>query len=175
MSKKGIVFLITVGIALAAVPFLFRFFDKRQAEDYINQIGVTEDEGDEKGKAGISKKKASAKLPEGAIGILEIESLNIRYPIFEGADACVLAGHNGSSRGIFFTNLSSIADGAEVKVTDKEMATHTYIVEDTGIVGPYDTSVRAESDEERLTLFTCAYHGSQRFVCRCKLVTDDNE
>ena len=196
MSKKGIVFLITVGIALAAVPFLFRFFDKRQAEDYINQIGVTEDEGDEKGKAGISKKKASAKLPEGAIGILEIESLNIRYPIFEGADAghlnmgighlpetagllekgnCVLAGHNGSSRGIFFTNLSSIADGAEVKVTDKEMATHTYIVEDTGVVGPYDTSVRAESDEERLTLFTCAYHGTQRFVCRCKLATDDNE
>lgn len=196
MSKKRIVTLIVLGIAIVAVPFLLRFLDRKQAEDYINRIGVTEDEEDEESEAGGGKKKATPELSKGAIGIIEIESLNIRYPIFEGAGAeqlnmgighlpetagllqkgnCVLAGHNGSRRGTFFTNLSSIAIGDEVKVTDKEMVTHTYIVEDTGVVGPYDASVRAESDEERLTLFTCAYHGTQRFVCRCRLATDNNE
>lgn len=196
MSKKRIVTLIVLGIAIVAVPFLLRFLDRKQAEDYINRIGVTEDEEDEESEAGGGKKKAAPELSQGAIGIIEIESLNIRYPIFEGAGAeqlnmgighlpetagllqkgnCVLAGHNGSRRGTFFTNLSSIAIGVEVKVTDKEMVTHTYIVEDTGVVGPYDASVRAESDEERLTLFTCAYHGTQRFVCRCRLATDNNE
>lgn len=196
MSKKRIVTLIVLGIAIVAVPFLLRFLDRKQAEDYINRIGVTEDEEDEESEAGGGKKKAAPELSKGAIGIIEIESLNIRYPIFEGAGAeqlnmgighlpetagllkkgnCVLAGHNGSRRGTFFTNLSSIAIGVEVKVTDKEMVTHTYIVEDTGVVGPYDASVRAESDEERLTLFTCAYHGTQRFVCRCRLATDNNE
>ena len=196
MSKKRIVTLIVLGIAIVAVPFLLRFLDRKQAEDYINRIGVTEDEEDEESKAGGGKKKATPELSKGAIGIIEIESLNIRYPIFEGADAeqlnmgighlpetaglmqkgnCVLVGHNGSRRGTFFTNLSSIAIGAEVKVTDKEMVTYTYIVEDTEVVGPYDASVRAESDEERLTLFTCAYHGTQRFVCRCRLATDNNE
>ena len=199
MSKKRIVTLIVLGIAIVAVPFLLRFLDRKQAEDYINRMGVTEDEEDEESEAGGGKKKATPELSKGAkgaIGIIEIESLNIRYPIFEGAGAeqlnmgighlpetaglmqkgnCVLAGHNGSRRGTFFTNLSSIAIGAEVKVTDKEMVTHTYIVEDTGVVGSYDASVRAESDEERLTLFTCAYHGTQRFVCRCRLATDNNE
>ena len=199
MSKKRIVTLIVLGIAIAVVPFLLRFLDRKQAEDYINRIGVTEDEEDEESETGGGKKKTSPELSKGAkgaIGIIEIESLNIRYPIFEGAGAeqlnmgighlpetaglmqkgnCVLAGHNGSRRGTFFTNLSSIAIGVEVKVTDKEMVTHTYIVEDTGVVGPYDASVRAESDEERLTLFTCAYHGTQRFVCRCRLATDNNE
>ena len=196
LSKKRIVTLIVLGIAIVAVPFLLRFLDGKQAEDYINRIGVTEDEENEESEAGGSKKKATPELSEGAIGIIEIESLNIRYPIFEGAGAeqlnmgighlpetagllqkgnCVLAGHNGSRRGTFFTNLSSIAIGAEVKVTDKEMVIHTYIVEDTGVVGSYDASVRAESDEERLTLFTCAYHGTQRFVCRCRLATDNNE
>ena len=196
MSKKRIVTLIVLGIAIAVVPFLLRFLDRKQAEDYINRIGVTEDEEDEESETGGGKKKTSPELSKGAIGIIEFESLNIRYPIFEGAGAeqlnmgighlpetagllkkgnCVLAGHNGSRRGTFFTNLSSIAIGVEVKVTDKEMVTHTYIVEDTGVVGPYDASVRAESDEERLTLFTCAYHGTQRFVCRCRLATDNNE
>jgi LPXTG-site transpeptidase (sortase) family protein len=196
LSKKRIVTLIVLGIAIAVVPFLLRFLDRKQAEDYINRIGVTEDEEDEESETGGGKKKTSPELSKGAIGIIEIESLNIRYPIFEGAGAeqlnmgighlpetagllkkgnCVLAGHNGSRRGTFFTNLSSIAIGVEVKVTDKEMVTHTYIVEDTGVVGPYDASVRAESDEERLTLFTCAYHGTQRFVCRCRLATDNNE
>ena len=65
--------------------------------------------------------------------------------------------------------------GAKVTVTNKEKTSHTYEVVDTSIVGPYDESVRKESKKECLTLFTCAYHGSRRFVCRCRLVQDENQ
>ena len=187
MSRKREGILIVLGIVMLAVPLILHFYDRKQAEDYIKEIEVTEDETTE---TGSGKTKTSKGLPDHAIGIIEIKSLHLKYPIFEGAGAeqlnigighlpetagllekgnCVLAGHNGSRRGTFFTNLSSIQIGAEVRITDKKMVTHTYVVVDTGIAGPYDASVRAESDDECVTLFTCAYHGTQRFVCRCKL------
>ena len=186
--NTGAVILMIVGLAIMAVPFLIRHEDKRRAEDYIKQIGVAENEEEKQEQTGNGKKKGE--IPEGAIGIIEIPSLDIRYPVFEGAGNeqlnagighlpetaglcekgnCVLAGHNGSRRGTFFTHLSERELGAEVMVTNTNQVTHTYTVEDTAIVGPYDADVRKESDEECLTLFTCAYHGTQRFVCRCRL------
>ena len=194
MSSKKALILIFVGIAIMTLPFFIRVRDKKQAEHYIEEIEQMgedkEDDQEEKVKTGHSKEKTADKIPEGAIGIIEIESLGIKYPVFEGAGDeqlnigighltetaglcekgnCVLAGHNGSRRGIFFTNLSDIKTGAKVVVTNKNRAVHTYEVADTFIVGPYDASVRKESDEECLTLFTCAYHGTERFVCRCRL------
>ena len=35
---------------------------------------------------------------------------------------CVLAGHNGSRHGTFFTNLKTIQMGEVVKLTDKDVA-----------------------------------------------------
>ena len=200
MSKKRRMIFIILGLAFLSVPSLRQTRDTKLAEDYIEESGVSVDEEEKdngtlekEDKAGTGKEKDTKEIPEGAIGIIEIESLDLRYPIFEGAGNtqlntgighltetagllekgnCVLAGHNGSRRGIFFTNLSSIRIGAEVVVTNKNHESHTYEVVDTGIVGPYDASVRAESEEECLTLFTCAYHGTQRFVCRCMCLQD---
>lgn len=200
-SKKGIIFII-LGLAMLSAPFFRHMRDAEMADQYIEKIGVSVDgeedsheRGQEEAKAGTGKKKASQKIPEGAIGVIEIESLDLRYPIFEGAGSvqlnsgighlpesaglleegnCVLAGHNGSRRGTFFTNLSKIRTGARVIVTNKEKVSHTYEAVDTAIVGPYDASVRAESDEECLTLFTCSYHGTRRFVCRCRLIEDSS-
>ena len=84
----------------------------------------------------------------------------------------VLAGHNGSRRGTFFTNLSSAKAGTEVKLTTKEGVTHCYTVEEMRVVSPYDAWVTEESDTEVLTLFTCAEHGTRRFACRCVPVGD---
>ena len=42
-----------------------------------------------------------------------------------------------------------------------------YEVADTCIIGPYDNTVKNQSDEEILTLLTCANKGTKRFVCRC--------
>ena len=184
-SKKAIVFIL-VGIAIAAVPFFLRMQGQQRAGQYISQLEEEEDE--ESKETGNRKKKASPYLAEGAVGIVEIPDLKIKYPVFEGTGVvqlnegighmentaplcslgnCVLAGHNGSRRGTFFTNLGSVKAGAEVKITTKAGMTHCYTVEEMRVVNPYDEWVTEESDTEVLTLFTCAEHGTRRFACRC--------
>ena len=195
MSRRKLIMVVVIGIALMAVPFIFRAIDKSRSNQYIKEFEVNDDETGEgqenQGKASGGKKKASKKIPDGAIGIIEIKSLDLKYPIFEGAGStqlslgighmentaplcekgnAVLAGHNGSRRGVFFTNLSNISIGAKVKVTNKDKVTHTYEAYETGVYGPYDETVYAKSEEECLTLFTCAYSGTRRFVVKCKLV-----
>lgn len=190
ISKKTITFIL-VGIAIAAVPFFQRMQEQQRAGWYINQI--EEDGNEESEKTGSYKKEVSPHLAEEAAGIVEIPDLNIRYPVFEGTGTaqlnegighmesteplcgkgnCVLAGHNGSRRGVFFTNLGSAEAGMEVKLTTKEGVTHCYTVEEMRVVNPYDGWVTEESDTEVLTLFTCAEHGTRRFACRCVPVED---
>jgi sortase A len=197
MSRRKLIIIILIGIALVAVPFIFKAIDKNKADKYIREFEVNDetDEGQEdQGEASGDQTQTSEEIAGGAIGIIQIESLDITYPIFEGtgdaqlnngighmtdtAALCekgnaVLAGHNGSRRGVFFTNLSKISIGATVRVTNKEKVTHTYEVYETGIYGPYDETVYAESEEECLTLFTCAYSGTRRFVARCKPVDSE--
>lgn len=189
-SKKAVIFIL-VGIAIAAVPFLLRMRERQRTGQYINQF--EEEENEESEETGNRKKKASPYLAEGAVGIVEIPELEIKYPVFEGTGAvqlnegighmestaplcgtgnCVLAGHNGSRRGMFFTNLGSAKAGTEVKITTKAGVTHCYTVEEMRVVNPYDEWVTEESDTELLTLFTCAEHGTRRFVCKCVPVKD---
>ena len=200
MERRKFIIAVLIGIALVAVPFVFRALDHKQSDDYIKGFEVNGDETDEgqedQGKASGGKKKSSKEILDGAIGIIEIKSLDICYPIFEGAGStqlnlgighmentaplcekgnAVLAGHNGSRRGLFFTRLNEIKDGAKVKVTNKEKVTHTYEVYETGVYGPYDETVYQKSDEECLTLFTCAYSGTRRFVVRCRLISPISE
>jgi len=184
-SKKAKMFIV-MGIAIVAVPFLLRAQEQQRAEQYMDQLEEDEDEASK--KTGSRKKEASPYLEEGAIGIVEIPGLKIKYPVFEGTGAeqlnegighmessahlcengnCVLAGHNGSRRGTFFTNLSSVKVGTEVKVTTKAGVMHSYTVEEMRVVNPYEEWVMEESDTEVLTLFTCADHGTRRFVCKC--------
>lgn len=184
--KKGI-FLIFMGIALIAVPIFLHLYDAYRSGQYMKEMEDRTDEKEKDEEAANGKKKKALPVA-GAVGIVEIESLDIRYPVFEGAGDeqlnrgighvagtaelcsmgnCVLAGHNGSRRGTFFTNLCNIRVGAEVKVTNQDGITHVYEVKSTEVVGPYDGTVTQESDKECLTLFTCANHGTQRFVCRC--------
>lgn len=191
MRSKKALFFILLGIAIAAVPFFLRMQEQQRAEQYINHF--EEDEDEESKETGNRKKKASPYLAEGAVGIVEIPELKIKYPVFEGTGAvqlnegighmestaplcgkgnCVLAGHNGSRRGAFFTNLGSAKVGTEVKITTKTGVTHSYTVAEMRVVGPYDEWVAEESDTEVLTLFTCASHGTKRFVCKCVPVKD---
>ena len=45
---------------------------------------------EEKAETTGGKEKTAKAIPEGAIGIIEIKSLSIRYPIFEGAGSASL-------------------------------------------------------------------------------------
>lgn len=191
MKNKKAFILILMGIAIAAVPFFLRMKEQQRTGQYMEQL--EEDEDEESEETGNRKKEASTYLAEGAVGIVEIPELEIKYPVFEGTGAvqlnegighmestaplcgtgnCVLAGHNGSRRGMFFTNLGSAKAGMEVKLTTKAGVTHRYTVEEMRVVNPYDGWVTEETDTEVLTLFTCAEHGTRRFACKCVPVQD---
>lgn len=181
------IILILAGVVFLTAPFLLRQKDKERSKQYI-QIFEEDKKHEEKTK-NDNKKKTSLLSEESVIGIIEIPDLKLKYPIFEGtgniqlndgighmsdtADLCekgncVLAGHNGSSRGVYFTHLSNIQIGSEVVITNKEKITHPYTVKEMKVVNPYDDCVTEQTEVETLTLFTCADHGKNRFVVKCE-------
>lgn len=188
---------IVTGIALLAVPFYYHFHGQNETDKLMKQFEKTlEDNEDEtekpkeegKEQTTLSKEGAALLSGEDVIGIIEIEAIDIRYPVLEGAGDsqiryaighisetaglgkkgnCVLCGHNGSRNGTFFTRLNQLSAGDKVKITDKKGEVRMYEVADTSVIGPYDNTVKNQSDEEILTLLTCADNGTKRFVCHC--------
>ena len=190
-GRKNALCLVIIGIALIAVPVFLRRMNDDRTRQYIEAFEEKEkDDGKGQEKKKTDKKEDPLLSKEGVIGIIEIPELSLKYPIFEGAGSVqlnegighmentaplckpgnsVLAGHNGSRRGTYFTYLNTVRTGTEVKITNKEKVTHTYTVRETRVVSPYDGWVTETDETERLTLFTCAEHGTRRFVCKCEL------
>lgn len=149
-----------------------------------------EDLGQENTEAAISQEDAATLSKEEVIGLIEIEALDLKYAVLEGTDShelscgighipdtagigekgnCVLAGHNGSRHGNFFSNLKNIQTGDVVKLTDKKGDSYSYRVESMEIVGPYDNSVKNQGEKAELTLITCENRGTMRRVVKCSL------
>ena len=197
MSIRKVVagLLIIAGIAIMAVPFFWRTTGEKQTEQLISEFERTlEDDQDEKKdveeeQTSISKED-EAILEEGnVIGIIEIPSIDIRYPVMEGTGSavlnagighipetagigesgnCVLCGHNGSRYGTFFTPLNQISIGDAVTIIDKKGQAHIYEVTETEVVNPYDNSIKTQGEGKELTLFTCSQKGTMRFVVKCR-------
>ena len=191
--KKDMV-LILLGVAIVAIPFLLRMKEQERSNRYMKAF--EEEQNEEKQNKKDHKKKDSLLLQEGVIGIIEIPSLDIKYPVFEGAGSvqlnegighmtntaelcgkgnCVLAGHNGSLRGVYFTYLCNIEAGAKVVLTNRKKEKHEYTVKEMKVVNPYDEWVTEQTEEESLTLFTCAEHGTKRFVVKCEPVGNTDQ
>lgn len=188
---------IAIGIAFMAVPFYYHYSginDTAQLmEDFTESVEEKQDEettGETEEQSTIGEAEAALFSEGDVIAILEIEALGIRYPVMEGATAdnlnvgighlaetagigdvgnCVLAGHNGSRHGEFFTHLSELAVGDTVTVMNAEGTVFTYVVADSYTVGPCENSIKDQGEEKELTLFTCANKGTMRFVVRCLL------
>ena len=191
--KKDIV-LILLGVAVVAIPFLLRMKEQERSNRYMKAF--EEEQNEEKQNKKDHKKKDTLLLQEGVIGIIEIPSLDIRYPVFEGAGSvqlnegighmtnttelcgkgnCVLAGHNGSRRGVYFTYLCNIEAGAKVLLMNRKKEKHEYTVKEMKVVNPYDEWVTKQTEGESLTLFTCAEHGTKRFVVKCEPVNNTDQ
>lgn len=191
--KKDIV-LILLGVAVVAIPFLLRMKEQERSNRYMKAF--EEEQNEEKQNKKDHKKKDTLLLQEGVIGIIEIPSLDIRYPVFEGAGSvqlnegighmtnttelcgkgnCVLAGHNGSRRGVYFTYLCNIEAGAKVMLMNRKKEKHEYTVKEMKVVNPYDEWVTKQTEGESLTLFTCAEHGTKRFVVKCEPVNNTDQ
>lgn len=191
--KKDMV-LILLGVAIVAIPFLLRMKEQERSNRYMKAF--EEEQNEEKQNKKDHKKKDSLLLQEGVIGIIKIPSLDIKYPVFEGAGSvqlnegighmtnttelcgkgnCVLAGHNGSRRGVYFTYLCNIEAGAKVVLTNRKKEKHEYTVKEMNVVNPYDEWVTEQTEGESLTLFTCAEHGTKRFVVKCEPVGNTDQ
>lgn len=199
MDRKKILaaLCIALGIAFIAVPFYYHYSGKQETEqlmeDFTDSVEEKQDEettGETEEQSTIGESDAAIFSEGDVIAILEIEALGIRYPVMEGATSdnlnkgighiietagtgdtgnCVLAGHNGSRYGEFFTHLSGIEKGDTVRILKNDGTWLTYVVTDTYTVDPYDNSIKDQGEERELTLFTCAEKGTMRFVVRCLL------
>lgn len=204
MKRKVIAgILIALGLAVMSVPLYFKITGSQKSnemierfEHMVEQETVTEHEeekedcGQEETEATISEEDAATLAKEEVIGLIEIETLDIKYAVMEGTGNhelscgighitdtagigekgnCVLAGHNGSRHGTFFTNLKTIQTGEVVKLTDKEGNVYFYEVESMEVVGPYDNSVKDQGEEAELTLITCENKGTMRLIVKCSM------
>ena len=186
-----------VGVICLAIPAYNHFSSIRKTDrlmkEFTESVEEMQDEetaGEEEEQTAISEADATLFSEGDVIAILEIEALGIRYPVMEGATSdnlnkgighltetagiggignCVLAGHNGSRYGEFFTHLNEIAIGDVVQILDFEGKEYTYEVTDFYTVDPYENSIKDQGEEKELTLFTCAQKGTMRFVVRCLL------
>ena len=192
--------LITAGLAAMSVPLFSHFYGNHKTDELIEQFeqnveqehkedGEKEEEREETDtKAPISEEDAALLSSGDVIGLIEIEALELKYPIVEGADSkqlaygighipdtaaiggkgnCVLAGHRGSRYGTYFKYLGRLSAGDTVKVMDKEGNVYLYEVVSSEIVGPYDNFVKAQGEETELTLLTCENSGTMRLIYHC--------
>lgn len=194
--------LITAGLAAVSVPLFYHFYGNHKTDELIEQfeqnLEQEQTEDDEKEgekekeetdtKAPISEEDAALLSSGDVVGLIEIEALELKYPIVEGADSkqlaygighipdtaaiggkgnCVLAGHRGSRYGTYFKYLNRLSEGDTVKVMDKEGNVYLYEVVSSEVVGPYDNSVKAQGEETELTLLTCENSGTMRLIYHC--------
>ena len=195
---------ITAGLAAMSVPLFYHFYGSHKTDGLIEQFEksveqehMEDDEKEEEKKTETEAADTKAPVNEAdtallssgdVIGLIEIEALELKYPIVEGADSkqlaygighisdtaavgskgnCVLAGHRGSRYGTYFKYLNRLAEGDVVKITDKEGNVHLYEVVSSEVVGPYDNSVKAQGDKTELTLLTCENSGTMRLIYHC--------
>ena len=190
---------VVVGILFFAIPIVYEYRGSKETDKLTQEFEQileekqedeteTEEPEEEETEAAVSEEDAAIFAEGDVIAILEIESLEIRYPVVEGCSSsdlnkaighmsetavvgsagnCVLCGHNGSRYGEYFTKLNQIELGDMVTLLDTSGELHSYEVVDFFVVGPYDNSIKTQSDAEELTLFTCAERGTKRFVVKC--------
>lgn len=193
---------IVAGLAAMSVPLFYHFYGNHKTNELIGQFeqnmeqehkedGEKEEEKEAEAadtKAPISEEDAALLSSGDVIGLIEIEALDLKYPIVEGADSkqlaygighipdtaavgskgnCVLAGHRGSRYGTYFKYLNRLEEGDVVKITDKEGNVYLYEAVSWEVVGPDDNSVKAQGDETELTLLTCENSGTMRLIYHC--------
>ena len=137
----------------------------------------------------IKKAIASDGKAYDTIAYLSIPSLGIKYPVLSKTSEALLkvslnkywgpnpnhvgnmciVGHNyNDSR--FFGKLNQIKMGAEIIITEMDGTALSYYVYDTDMIDPYDTKCTSQKTNGRkeITLITCNYDGSQRFIAKAR-------
>jgi len=132
-------------------------------------------EKEDEGNATV-KTVDNPKLGSGMVGVIEIDKIKLKMPIFNGASMrnldlgsgllegtalpgmpgnSAIAAHRSRAFGQMFNRLNEIGPGDIVTLKDKNQ-TYQYEVYETLVVEPNDVSVlKGDDDEKILTLITC--------------------
>ena len=111
------------------------------------------------------------------IGILEIESIDLKLPVVEGATKatlrialgrvsesvpigeignCIIAGHRKYEYGLMFNRLDEVEVGDVINYTSVDGIEYKYKVYATTVIAPNDISLFDYDDgQKKLTLLTC--------------------
>ncbi|PKM51513.1 MAG: class C sortase [Firmicutes bacterium HGW-Firmicutes-7] len=198
--------LIALGLIIVAIPIIGKMVTNRKQEEMIksfyleiensettqveafneldevlawgtdqhNQSEI--DESSENIEEGQIKQTIIKKMPK-TIGIITIDSINVKLPIAEGVDLetlkvsighmpesallgeignAVLAGHRSHSFGSFFNRLDEVYVGDEITIQKADGTKVYYEVYEKLFVKPNDTSViNGSSHNKVVTLITC--------------------
>ena len=178
---------ITAGLAAMSVPLFYHFYGSHKTDGLIEQFEksveqeqMEDDEKEEEKKTETEAADTKAPVNEAdaallssgdVIGLIEIEALELKYPIVEGADSKQLAygiGHIPDTAAVGSKGNCVLAGHRDVvKITDKEGNVHFYEVVSSEVVGPYDNFVKAQGDKTELTLLTCENSGTMRLIYHC--------
>lgn len=192
--KKVGCFFFAAGILLIAVTFLFHITIKREnmraasvyetklllkgqylkGEDLENVATHQRlpendlwDESDVLGVLSIPSISCKELIKEGSVTLLPTNALgHIKGTALPGKNGnCVIAGHRNYSFGIYFNRLDEVKIGDEIKIITEE-GTFIYIVTKTQVVEPEEIWILDNTEEARLTLFTCTpiYIATHRLV-----------
>lgn len=192
MKKFAYVFLI-MGITFVVLSIGLTSYSNIKYNQLINSFQENKDYLASLEQIKEHDEKTDYKITEDMIGIIEIPSINLQYPIMEGTDKNVLnkavghfkvsalpgegsnmtlIGHNNFILAEPFKKLDKVKKGELVKIIT---TTDVYNYEVTKIytTDAYDKDVVKKSEDTKVTLITCTNDASKRLVVEAILVLDE--
>lgn len=124
------------------------------------------------------------------IGVVRIPKINITYPILskttdalmkvapckfhgtspnEVGNLCII-GHNYRRKGVFFSDVKTLAIGDIVEIQDLSQRVVQYEIYDIHTVSPknVDDTTQKTNGRKEVTLITCTDDSKQRIIVKCK-------
>ena len=166
----------------------------QEVAEEMEALGDDSDLGNESSQLQMATATSTYTAPNGkkydTIGIVRIPKINVNYPIlaqttnvelmkvapykFWGANPnevgnlCII-GHNYRRKGVFFSDVPSLAVGDIVEIQDLTQRTVQYEVYDIHTVDPNDRSDTTQytNGKREVTLITCTDDAKQRVIVKC--------
>lgn len=188
--KIALLILIISAIIIGSIIFKKQYDDQVYNKENIQIAEQFEKEIEENKKQNKKTKKIDLKYQGyNVIGLIEIPTINLKYPILEKTTKATmrtsisrfsggeinslgnvsLAGHNNYS-GTMFGNNKKLKLNDKILLTDLNGKTIEYVIYDIFTTNPDDTSVLETKDEtiREVTLITCKNGRSERLIIQAR-------
>lgn len=191
-KKVCLLTLILGGIGLLLVPpFTLEKYEQKNEKivEELKKEAVKKKKRTQNSKKEKKITQSEHLLEDEILGYLAISKIDIEYAIKEGANRavlaesighlpetagigekgnCVLAGHRGGRKGVFFLHLDRLCEGDSVELMDRRGNSYSYVVTESFVTDSFDNSVKEQGKRQELTLLTCTEHGTKRLIVKCK-------